>query len=119
MLLTFGEHAREHISVESFLHLLDSLLDGSAASRSSGDCAVLGLDLELDLNTGAPTEATQRAGGARLASSPGFFARWSAFVLDHSELHLLGVTNPDGKWFVESSGDYCWDATLGSGAMWI
>jgi hypothetical protein len=109
VLLTFGEHAREHITVESFLHLLHSLLEGVAASRE--DCAVLGSDIELDLSPGAPPEAAQRSDGARLAASAGYRARFASFVLDHAEVHLLGCTNPDGKMYLERTKDYCWRNT--------
>jgi len=32
-------------------------------------------------------------------------------VLDHAELHLLGVTNPDGKMRLETQQDFCWRNT--------
>jgi len=110
VLFSFGEHAREHITIESGLHLLHSLLEGAAASHE-GHCALLGADLELDLTAGAPSESQQRANGARLAASAGFQARFASFVLDHAEVHLLGCTNPDGKLHLERTGDFCWRNT--------
>jgi hypothetical protein len=45
--------------------------------------------------------------GARLpcADSAGRFSR---FVLNNLELHLIGLLNPDGKRRMESTGDMCW-----------
>ena len=110
VLLSFGEHAREFITVESFLSLLDYVLQGSDDARNH--CAVVGADMNIDPNVAAAgDEKSQRSDGVRLSQSRGYRARWSHWLLDFVELHLLGVTNPDGKMHVERSGDYCWRNT--------
>jgi hypothetical protein len=113
VLLSFGEHAREFITVESFLFLLDYLLEGSADARL--DCASVGSDMLIEraggVDGGVGDERAQRSDGVRLVQSRGYRARWSHWLLDHAEVHMVGVTNPDGKLHVERTDDYCWRNT--------
>lgn len=108
LLLSFGEHAREFVTVESFFHLLEYILAG--VKSADQDCAVMASQVGED---GLPVDASD---GVRLVHSPGYRARWSRFVLDHVDLHLLGVTNPDGRMHIEAGeangkADYCWRNT--------
>lgn len=72
VLMTFGEHAREFVSVESFFHLLRNLTEGYQFPCDS------------------------------------YEGSYSRLVLDHLELHLVGLVNPDGKLLLETKRDYCY-----------
>lgn len=72
VLMTFGEHAREFVSVESFFHLLRNLTRGYQMPCST------------------------------------YAGSYSRLVLDHLELHLIGLVNPDGKRVLETKKDYCY-----------
>ena len=107
-LFTFGEHAREYITVESALHLLTYLLEGSRVART--DCDTYASDLPDSVSA-----AARASDGVLLTTSEGYRARFSQFVLDHMELSLLPCTNPDGRMHVEQSGDFCWRNLFPSG----
>ncbi len=72
ILLTFGEHACEFITVESYFDLLSYFLTSLSRPCSSPDSLL------------------------------------ARFILSHSHLHLVGLTNPDGRRRLETSGNYCW-----------
>src|SRR5262249_2380901 len=59
----------------------------------------------------ADPESSQRRDGALLYSSPGVRARVARFLLDHADVHVLGVSNPDGKRHVERTNNFCWRNT--------
>jgi len=102
ILFTFGEHAREFVSMESAIHLIDSLLSGSRDYRERCDVASSG---EFGEGEGSEGEDADRARmhGSAVASSPGFRARFAQFVLDHAELHIIPILNPDGRLHIERS----------------
>eukprot|EP00457_Paulinella_chromatophora_P007535 gb/GEZN01007558.1/.p1 GENE.gb/GEZN01007558.1/~~gb/GEZN01007558.1/.p1 ORF type:complete len:420 (+),score=70.10 gb/GEZN01007558.1/:156-1415(+) len=77
-LITFGEHARELITVENVLDLIKNLTESYR--------------LPCD-------------------HPAGVLAR---YLLNHMELHMLPLCNPDGKVRMERSKDYCW-RTLSNG----
>lgn len=72
VLLTFGEHAREFVSLESFFHLVRNLTEGYREPCYS------------------------------------YAGQYSRHVLNHLELHMIGLTNPDGKQILEDRKDYCY-----------
>jgi len=74
-MLVFGEHAREFLPVELFLHLLKNFTQGYR---------------ERELSS---------------------VHQYSRFVLDHIELYLIGMLNPDGRAVVEKRKNYCWRGT--------
>lgn len=107
-LLSFGEHAREFITIESFFHLMQYVLEGQKAVKES--CEILASETDT-----AQRRLTSTSNSLDLTTSAGYRARWSRFLLDHVDLHLLGVSNPDGKLHIEKSpkrpDDYCWRNT--------
>lgn len=105
-LLSFGEHAREFVTVESFFHLLEYVLAGAHDSRT---------DCDIVASSHARDGGDATSDPVRMTSSPGYRARWSRFLLDHVDVDLLGVSNPDGKLHIERSrgspSDFCWRNT--------
>ncbi|CAG5114649.1 unnamed protein product [Candidula unifasciata] len=39
---------------------------------------------------------------------------YSAWVVNNFDIYIIGMTNPDGRYYLEESGNYCWRGT-GSG----
>ena len=75
VLLSFGEHAREFLPIESLFHLLLNLTQGLNAPKNS------------------------------------YAEVYSRTVFTKMELFIVAVMNPDGRRFLERSGNYCWRGT--------
>ena len=75
ILLSFGEHAREFLPVESMFYLLQNITSG------------LSLPEEW----------------------PGF--KYSRSILSKIDLFVVAMMNPDGRRYVENTGNYCWRGT--------
>lgn len=71
VLVTFGEHPRELVSVESFFDLVQNITNGYESGCQTWE------------------------------------GRYSKYILDHLELHFVGLLNPDGKMMLEETKDYC------------
>ena len=75
LLLSYGEHAREFLPVESLFHLLLNITEGLSAPK------------------GSPA------------------ALFSGTILSKLDLFVIGMVNPDGRQYVENTGNYCWRGT--------
>jgi hypothetical protein len=78
LLLSFGEHSRELIVIESFFDLMNYLLQGALCDTA---------------RSSIPCSSVQ--------------ALLSTTILSHLDLHLLGLVNPDGKFLLEKNKNYC------------
>lgn len=76
VLLSYGEHAREFITVESCFALLQMVVDGCAAARDE--------------------------------SPESHFAHT---LMEHFEVFMVPMLNPDGRAIVEAQDNYCWRGT--------
>lgn len=75
VLLSYGEHAREFLPVESMFDLLTNLTTGLTYPRDS------------------PEEM------------------FSRLIFSKVDLYIVGMMNPDGRQYVERTGNYCWRGT--------
>ena len=75
VLLSYGEHAREFLPVESMFHLLQNITNGLTLPEEH----------------------------------PGY--KYSRTILSKIDLFIVGMMNPDGRRYVENTGNYCWRGT--------
>ena len=75
ILLSFGEHAREFLPVESLFFLLNNITSGLTHPENS------------------------------------YAETFSRRILRKMDLFIVAMVNPDGRYYIEKNGNYCWRGT--------